>query len=150
MNDEKEVKDIDENNSTWASLCHFSALLGVVWWFPVLGTWIPFGQIIAPIGVWLFKYRTSPYVDLAGRLSLNFQLTVTLVALSVAFILEGIVVVLLIWSIVFFDIFCIIRAGVAFSNGKLYRYPVPVFPFFRTKSLLEDLSAKYARGATFL
>ncbi|MBW1976247.1 MAG: DUF4870 domain-containing protein [Deltaproteobacteria bacterium] len=54
-----ENKGWNNGPSMWASLCHFSALLGAVWWIPVKGMWIPCGQIIAPLGVWLIKRKTS-------------------------------------------------------------------------------------------
>lgn len=134
-----------EDIGLWASLCHFSALLGAVWWLPIMDVWIPCGQLIAPLGVWLFKRKKSPYIDLAGRLSLSFQTSITALALALAFTMPPMVSLLGVWFLVFFDLFCTVKAGVAYSEGRLYRYPLPVLPFFRTRVLWDEVSLKHSR-----
>ncbi len=125
---EEEEKKSKENALTWASLCHFSALLGIIWWVPT-GTdlWLPFGHIVSPLIVWLLKRKESPFVDDAGKESLNFQITMTvygiiLGALGLAFRGLSILVLLTIVDVVF-----VVIAGVRTSNGETYRYPlIPV------------------------
>jgi len=141
-----ENKGWNNGPSMWASLCHFSALLGAVWWIPVKGMWIPCGQIIAPLGVWLIKRKTSPFVDLSGRMSLNFQITITALVILLIFLLPGFLKLIAGWSLVIFDLFCIIRAGVRTSEGELYRYPIPTIPLFRTSALWELLSVLESKG----
>ncbi|SFM93178.1 DUF4870 domain-containing protein [Thermodesulforhabdus norvegica] len=143
--DKKAIEEI----GLWASLCHFSALLGVVWWLPFLDVWIPFGQIVAPLGVWLVKRKKSPYIDLAGRLALSFQTSITAICLATAFMAPPVVAFPGVWGLIFFDLFCTIRAGVAYSEGRLYRYPLPALPVFRTKALWDEVSLKHSRGNLF-
>ncbi len=140
----------DENIVTWASLCYFSALLGAIWWIPVGRAWIPCGQIIAPLAVWIMKRKVSPFVDLAGRMSLNFQITVTLMGIIIGYFLNGFLAFLLLWAVALFDLFCIIRGGVKSSEAKLYRPPLPVVPIFKTAKLWDDLSLKANKGLSVL
>ena len=50
----------------WTAMCHLSWLLGF---------FIPFGNIIGPLIVWLAKRHDYNEVDLHGKESLNFQIT---------------------------------------------------------------------------
>lgn len=140
----------DEHIVTWASLCHFSALLGAVWWIPIGNAWIPCGQIIAPFAVWVMKRKTSPFVDLAGRQSLNFQFTLTAIGTIIGYLLGGFIAFVALWAIALFDLFCIIRGGVKSSEGKLYSYPIPTIPLLKTSKLWEDLSLKANKGLNIL
>ena len=51
-------------------LCH---LLGLA---SFLG--IPFGNIIAPLFLWLLKRAEDPFVDVCGKEAVNFQITISL------------------------------------------------------------------------
>ncbi|MEJ5301458.1 MAG: DUF4870 domain-containing protein [Thermodesulforhabdaceae bacterium] len=135
-NEENNFKD---DRLTWASLCHFAALMGIVWWVPVAGMWIPVGQIIGPLGVWLVKRKVDPFVDFAGRESLNFQINVTAVVLAIVLTFDNILSLIAAWTIVFATIFMVAKAGVISSRGEIYRYPVPLLSFLPRRSLIEQL-----------
>ena len=73
----------------WAVLCHLSALV----WIPLAGLifmgiplYLPFLNILAPLIIWLWKKSKFPWVDLQGRESLNFQLSLIIYSLVVIFI----------------------------------------------------------------
>jgi uncharacterized Tic20 family protein len=51
-------------------LCHLSALAGFIG--------VPLGNIIGPLIIWLVKKDEIPFVDLQGRESLNFQISMTI------------------------------------------------------------------------
>ena len=55
---------------TNAVLCHLLSLCGYVG--------IPFGNVLGPLIWWLFKKDSDPEVDLHGKESLNFQISVTI------------------------------------------------------------------------
>src|SRR5436305_309305 len=52
------------------TLCH---LLGLAFLTP-----IPFGNVLGPLILWLWKKDTNPGVDLHGKEALNFQLSMSL------------------------------------------------------------------------
>ena len=107
-------------------LCHLSAL--------AICIGIPFGNIIGPLIVWLIKKDEFPSVNVHGKQSLNFQITVTiaLVATSVA----GFVSVLICCiGYLFFIVAGLIGlaglilpiiAGVKANNGESYQYPYSI------------------------
>ena len=102
-------------------LCHLSALAGLV---------IPFGNVLGPLLVWQIKKNEFPSVDVHGKVSLNFQITV-LIALLVSFVL-GTILSFICIGVLFFIIaagialcgliFAII-AGVKANNGEDFKYP---------------------------
>ena len=59
-------KKVDEKQErTWALFCHIGALAGFIF---------PFGNIIAPLVIWLIKKEEYPLVDDQGKESVNFQI----------------------------------------------------------------------------
>ncbi|MCX7823766.1 MAG: DUF4870 domain-containing protein [Syntrophobacterales bacterium] len=134
--------DFRDDKATWASLCHFAALMGVVWWVPLGGMWVPVGQIVGPLGVWLIKRKVDPFVDLSGREALNFQINITAVSLGLAFFFDNIISLIVVWGIVLFSLFLVVRAGVVSSRGEIYKYPVPLVSIFPTKSLEGQITEK--------
>jgi uncharacterized Tic20 family protein len=60
----------NQNDHVWPMLCHLSAVIAVMF---------PFGHVLAPLLIWLAKRDENPAVDIHGRASLNFQLTITFV-----------------------------------------------------------------------
>jgi len=81
---------------TWAVLCHLSALL----WIPLVGLiflgiplYLPFLNILGPLIIWLWKKSKFPWVDLQGRESLNFQLSLAIYSLLVILVSLFLVVI---------------------------------------------------------
>ena len=60
----------------WNMLCHLSALAGFV---------IPFGNILGPLIIWQIKKNEFPSVEIHGKASLNFQITVFIAVLAAIF-----------------------------------------------------------------
>jgi uncharacterized Tic20 family protein len=114
---------------TWEVLCHLSSLI------MFLG--VPFGNILGPLIVWLLKRSESPAIDLHGRESLNFQISLTLyllaftaVTVALMFVLVGfllipaLIVVACLGPVI--DLVFVIIASVRASNGEPYRYPLTI------------------------
>ena len=105
----------EKDARTWAMLCHIGAFAGYI---------IPFGNIIAPLIIWLIKKAESPLVDDQGKESLNFQISVTIyafVALLLTLILIGYILFV---ALVIFDLVMVIIAAVKVNSGEKYRYPL--------------------------
>lgn len=99
----------------WNMLCHLSSLLGFV---------IPFGNIVGPLVIWALKRQEIPSVDVHGKESLNFQITITIAAVVagvLCFVLIGFIllpIVVLAWVIL------AIIASIKANSGEDYRYPL--------------------------
>ena len=119
-------------------LAHLAALLGA---------YMPFGNILGPLVVWLVKRDDSPEIDRAGKEALNFQISVTIFLVvglllffvtifSVSFTRYATFVFapLAVWGLCFllmlFDLVFIVIAAVKTQQGKDFHYPL-AFPFLR-------------------
>ncbi len=113
----KDVQNLNNEEKNWAMACHLATLIGI---------FIPFGNIIAPLVIWLMKKDQMPMVAREGKKSLNFQILVT-ICVFVAFLLMFVIIgafllpVIGIAAIVF-----VVIATVKVSNGVDYQYPVNV------------------------
>ena len=61
---------INKHERIWGMLCHLLTLPAAI---------VPFGNIIAPLLIWLSKKNKSTFVDHHGKESINFQITFTLI-----------------------------------------------------------------------
>ena len=117
----KEIRELSETERNWAMLCHLSAFAGY---------FFPFGGIIGPLICWLTRKDESQWVDLNGKQSMNFQLSITLymvLAIPLCFILIGIPILIFLG---FLEVICIIVASVKASKGEEFKYPVTI-PFIQ-------------------
>jgi len=110
---------VSKDSKTWGMLCHLGGLAGFIF---------PFGNIIAPLVIWLIKKNEDKFVDVQGKEALNFQITLIIAGIS-GFILTILVITacvgvpLLIAVSICNLIFCIMGAVKA-NNGESYHYPV--------------------------
>lgn len=120
-----ELKEKQVN--TWAMLCHLGALLALL---------LPLFNIIGPLIIWLIMKKKSPFINKAGKESINFQLSVTIYFLIAVFViwmpslfrssalmLTGYALMLI---LVIFDFIMVIIAGVKNFKGKEFRYPLTI------------------------
>ena len=104
-----------KDERTWAMLSHFSALCMFIF---------PFGNILAPLIIWLIKKEEMPFVEDQGKEVLNFQISMTIYLLIsgiLCFILIGIPFVI---GLGIFNVIITIIAGIKANDGKSYRYPI--------------------------
>ncbi|MFH0790822.1 MAG: DUF4870 domain-containing protein [Candidatus Omnitrophota bacterium] len=97
-----------ENNRGLAMACHLLGLAG----------------FLGPLIIWLIKKDTSPLVNIHGKESLNFQLSIliySLIAWVSALILIGF---LLMPAVAIFNIVMVIIAAVKTNKGEDFRYPL--------------------------
>lgn len=102
----------------WGMLCHLIALSGI------LG--VPFGHLLGPFVIWLWKRHDHPFIDEQGRESLNFQISMTIYALLAAFLIFVVVGIMLLIILAVMDLILVIIASARVSNGKSYRYPLTI------------------------
>lgn len=85
-----------------------------------------FGNILAPLILWLVKRASSPYLDRVGKEVLNFQISYTIygvIAGALCFVIIGFLILPvlgLLWIIF------MILAAVKTSNGEEFRYPLTI------------------------
>jgi len=106
----------DERN--WAMLSHLLALVGYLV--------IPFGNVAAPLIIYLMKKDESPFVADQSRESLNFQISLMIYALIsgvLVVVLIGFLLLAIIWVM---GVILTIIASVKAANGEAYRYPLTI------------------------
>src|SRR4051812_14957513 len=94
---------------TLETLCH---LLGLV-----LLTAIPFGNVIAPLVLWLWKRDKNPGVDLHGKEAVNFQLSMSIYTLLAGLSMFFLVGFVLLPAIIVTNLVLIVIASVKASRG---------------------------------
>ena len=109
--------DIHPQHRTWGMTCHLAALSGYL---------VPFGHILGPLVVWLFKGQDHPFVDAQGKESLNFQISMT-IYMAVSYLLVFVIIgFVLLGALALLDLIFIIVASVKSRSGQTYRYPFTI------------------------
>jgi uncharacterized Tic20 family protein len=106
-----------KDDCTMAMLTHITALAGFI---------IPFGNIVGPLVVWLIKKDSSPFVDDQGKESLNFQITVTILAIVSTILIIVIIGIFMLMLLGLVSLILIIVATIKANNGERYRYPFSI------------------------
>jgi uncharacterized Tic20 family protein len=117
----EENRILSETERNWSMLCHLSAFAGF---------FFPFGGIIGPLICWLTRRDESSWVNINGKASLNFQLSMLLymfLAIPLCFIIIGIPIIVVLATI---KVICVIIASIKAPKGELFRYPL-VIPFIQ-------------------
>ncbi|HEV2668219.1 MAG TPA: DUF4870 domain-containing protein [Blastocatellia bacterium] len=102
----------------WGMLSHLSALVGYFL--------IPFGNIIAPLIIYLMKKDESPFVADQSRESLNFQISICIYALISGVLVLILIGILLLIVVGVAGVILTIIASVKAANGEAYRYPLTI------------------------
>ena len=102
----------------WAVAAHLSGLS--------LYLGIPFGNILGPFLIWLFKRDMSPFVEMQAKEALNFQLSMMIYGAVAGLLIILLVGVFLIPLVFVLHIVLTIVAAVRASEGKAYSYPLTI------------------------
>ena len=108
-----------ESERSYCILLHLLGLSGLV--LPIF-----LANILAPLGVWLFKRSQSLLLDTTGKEVLNFQLSYTLylaVTGALCFFFIGFFLLPFVFIAWFILPIC---AAIKTSNGAFYRYPLVI------------------------
>jgi hypothetical protein len=109
--------DVSSDERTWAILVHASAFAGL---------FVPFGNILAPLVVWLIKREESEFVDANGKQALNFQITWTVIIVFALFSLVVGVGLVLVPIVALAWVILVVLATVRASENEVYDYPLTV------------------------
>jgi len=106
--EETPVSTPTSDERTLAILCHVLTLF--FWLFP-------------PLIIYLIKKNESAFVAAHARESLNFQITMSIIAIVLCLTIVGI---LLLWVVGIVMLVLVIVATIKASENKLYRYPMTI------------------------
>ena len=109
------MTDTPKDSLNWAMICHLAGLTAYVG--------IPFGNVIAPVIIWLLKKDSSPVVMAEGREAVNFNISFTLYALLVALTCYILVGYALLPALLIVHIVLVVRAALKANKGESVRYP---------------------------
>ena len=119
MNDNALVTGpVEKQARIWGMLCHLTALLGLIG--------IPFGHILGPLMVWIFKRKEYPFVHEQGKEALNFQLSMTIYAFGAALLIFFKIGMALLLILATINLVLVIIAGLKANSGEIFRYPFTI------------------------
>ena len=104
-----------KDERTWAMLSHFSALSMFIF---------PFGNILAPLIIWLIKKDEMPFVEDQAKEVLNFQISMTIYLIGSIILIIVLIGIPILIGLVIFNIIITIIAAISANDGKSYRYPI--------------------------
>ena len=104
-----------KDERTWAMLSHFSALCMFIF---------PFGNILAPLIIWLIKKDEMPFVEDQAKEVMNFQISMTIYFIGSIILIIVLIGIPILIVLGIFNIIITIIAGIRANDGKSYRYPV--------------------------
>ena len=109
---------VSKDERTWGMLSHLLALSGYIG--------IPFGNILAPLIIWLVKKDESQFVADQAKESLNFQISLIIYAI-VSGILTLVLIGFLLLGVIFIGGIVLTIIGTIKANeGVHYRYPLTI------------------------
>jgi uncharacterized Tic20 family protein len=119
-----------QQERNWAMFCHLGALS--IW----LG--VPFGNIVIPLLLWLIKKDEIPLVNLEGKESLNFEISISMYAIAIvllgisALIFDSVdesfpwLILLLLIALAITQVVLVIIAAIKVSGGESFKYPLTI------------------------
>lgn len=111
-----------QQERTLAMLCHIGALIG---------SFVPPGNIIVPVVIWLLKKDQSGFINEHGKEAINFQINLSVWAIIISiigflliFLVIGIFLLPLALGALFVaGLILSVVAGIKAYEGNYYRYP---------------------------
>ena len=101
----------------WAMYIHFAQLLNIL---------VPFLGLITVIILWQIKKEESTYINIHGKIVLNWMLSYFIYGIIAFFLIYvGIGIVILVILKIAIFILAII-AGLKANNGEIWRYPLSI------------------------
>jgi uncharacterized Tic20 family protein len=83
-----------------------------------------FASIVGPLVIYLVKKDESPYVGEHAKESLNFQISMTILAFISIPLTLVIIGAFMLLAICVLNLVCVIIASIKASDNKFYRYPL--------------------------
>jgi uncharacterized Tic20 family protein len=79
--------------------------------------------VLAPLVIYLIKKDESTYISAHAKESLNFQITMMIIALILVISIIGL---LFVWIVGIVALVFVVIASIKASEGKLYKYPFTI------------------------
>lgn len=118
LENERSFSSVNRDENMWAMFCHLSTFAILI---------IPsFGNIIAPLIIWLIKKDEFPLVNDQGKEAINFQITMTIYFIASIIFSFFIIGIPLLFALFFFIPIVTIVAAIKANEGKMYRYPLTI------------------------
>ncbi len=118
---------ITKNDKNYSIFTHLSGFAGY---------FFPFGNIIAPLIMWMLKRHESSFTDSHGKSAVNFQLSLVLYGFLLAIFIVpitifslglGLIAVIILYiPYLILKIIVIITASISANNGESYKYPFTI------------------------
>ena len=102
---------------TWAMLCHVSIFLGMI---------IPFGNILAPLVIWLIKKDEMSFVKDQGIQVLNFQISMIIYLILSIFLIILLIGIPIVFCLFIINFISTIIGAIQSNDGKFYRYSMSI------------------------
>jgi uncharacterized protein len=109
------MNTVSEEDRSWGSLAHLSALCGML---------IPFGSLLGPLIIWRTRGQRTPFIGDQALEALNFNISIAigfLVCLALVWLFIGI---LMACALVIYWIVMTVVATLKAGEGHTYRYPI--------------------------
>src|ERR1700681_1854266 len=104
-----------KSSVNWGMICHVAGL--------TIYMGILFGNIIAPLIIWLVKKGSDPSADVNGREAVNFNISFTLYGLIAGLLCYVLVGYVALPVILITHVILVIRATLKANKGETVRYP---------------------------
>jgi uncharacterized Tic20 family protein len=116
-----EIPDVttrsQSDETMWAMFCHLGGLFGFVF---------PFGNILAPLVIWLVHRDKYPLVDDQGKEAVNFQISLSIYLIASALMVLIVIGLFLFIALLVFALVVTVSAAIQASKGGKYRYPFAI------------------------
>ena len=112
-----QYQDISQDSRNLGTLTHLSTFVGY---------FVPPGNIIAPLVIWLIKKDENAFVAEQAKEALNFQISMTIYMLVAAVLTFVVIGFIMIPVLLVLDIVLTIMAAVEANKGRTYRYPLTI------------------------
>jgi len=109
---------VSSEERTWGMLSHLLALSGFIG--------VPFGNVLAPLIIWLVKKDQSQFVADQAKESLNFQISLIIYAIIGGILIIVLIGFLILGVVIIGGIILTIIATIKANSGEHYRYPLTI------------------------
>lgn len=112
MDNPGQLSERDER--MWATFAHLGVIAGFI---------IPFGNVIAPLIIWMTQREKSSFVETHAKEALNFQISVSIIAVGCAILIFLAIGIPLLIILGLADLVFSIMAAMKANQGEPYQYP---------------------------
>ena len=109
------MQDLNNDERTWGTIAHLGNIAGLM---------VPFGNILTPLLIWMFKREESEFIEEQAKEALNFQLSISVLALCCIPLVFVVVGIFFLIGLAALDFVASILAAINANEGKQFRYPL--------------------------